>query len=330
MEPKFHGMIGAVIRMTLVFAAITFGAAQSHAYPEKPITIIVNSEAGGPTDLTARVLKEDLQTILGKPIVVENRLGAGGIVGAGIVAKATPDGYTLLMSGIGPMVLAPFLYSNLTYNPTTDFEPISLVVNVPVVLAMSATIPVNTLQEYITLARQQPGKLAYGTAGIGTPAHLGSELFKKLADIDVRFIPYRGSPDALLGLVRGDISVHISTPQVAYPHVESGKVKLLAVTGDKRLPGSPNTPTFAEAGLPKMQVPAWFALYAPKGVPQDIIAKLGAAIQKAAANPVSRATFERYSYTVVANSPDDFKKLFQDETAKTGQFIKENNIKVDQ
>lgn len=299
------------------------------AYPERPITIVVNSEVGGPTDLVARVIRDEMTRLLGQSVVIDNKLGAGGVTGAAYVAQAPADGYTLLLSGSGPMVLAPLLYKGtVSYNPLEAFRGVNMCVDVPVVLVSSAMVPAQSIKEFIALAKKNPGKYTYGTAGIGTPAHLMSEAFKKVANIDMLFIPYKGSPAALLALVRGELSVHVSTPAVAYPHAEAGKVRLLAVTGNQHLKKAPNVPTFAEAGLADVTAPAWFGLFAPKGVPTEIVDAVDAAAGKALALPKAHETLGNAEFVIRSLRAAETDRFLRAETDKWGKFISENNIKV--
>lgn len=311
-------------------ALLSFGTGPAMAaYPDKPITVVVNSAVAGPVDLLARVLRDEMSRILGQNIVIDNRPAAGGVVGAAHVAQSAPDGYRLLVSGSGPMVLAPVLYKDtVTYKTLDAFRAINVSVDVPVFLAGTNEMPADNLKDYIAMVKKAPGKYSYGTAGIGTPAHLMSELFEKVAGIDLAFVPYKGSPEAMIGLTRGDVSVHVVTPAVALPLYDAGKIRLLAVSGTKRLGKAPKVPTFAESGLPEVVLPAWFGFFAPKGVPTEIIAKLDDAVRKALATPKAQEVLLGAHFNILSLGGAEGDRFLRSEAEKWSRFITDNNITV--
>lgn len=303
-----------------------FSGAQSQTFPSRPITLVVNSEVGGPVDVNARLMRDELQAALGQPIIVENRLGGGGQVGAAMVARAAPDGYTLLLCSPGAVVIAPHLY-NLPYDPLKDFEPVNLITEVPVLFAISINSPAKTLGEFVALAKANPGKFNYSSSGNSTPAHLGSELLKSLAGIDITHVPYRGTPQALQALMTDDVALFLSGPAAVLPQDAAGKIRLVAVTTKNRIRAAPHVPTTAEAGLPELTVPAWYGIFAPKGTPRQVVATLNAAIKKTLENKTVRERFEAASYLVIGDGPDLFTPFMKKETDRWGEVIKKAGIK---
>jgi len=308
--------------------SLTGGSAQA-AYPDKPINVVVNSEAAGPVDLLARVLRDDMSRALGQNLIIENRLGAGGVVGAGYVAQGPSDGYRILVSGAGPLVLAPVLYKGtVPYNTLEAFRAVNVSIEVAVFMAGTLSMPANNLKDYVAYTKTQPGKLSYGTAGIGTPAHLMSELFKKVTGADLTFVPYQGSPAAMLALMRGEITMHVVTPAVALPLYEGNRIRLLAVSGTKRLPKAPQVPTFAEAGYPEVEVPAWFGFFVPKNTPNDVVEALDGAVKKALANPKAQETLANGNFVIRSLGGADGDRFLRSESEKWSRVIQEANIKV--
>lgn len=265
----------------LLSTAIAFAATTGHAqtWPEKPITMVVPSAPGGSTDLSARLVGESLAKALGQAIVIDNKAGAAGNLGTEAVARAKPDGYTLLMQYSGYHVGNPALFPQIKWHPTKDFVPVALVMRAPHVIAVSGTIPVNNLQEFLALGKKNGKGWFYASSGNGSIQHIAGELFEQQAKVPVTHVPYKGAGPAVNDLLGGQVDMFVTTPPSVIGHVTSGKIKALAYTGKQRHPSMPNVPTSAEAGLPGYEVESWFAVFAPAGTPAPIVARLSAEIK---------------------------------------------------
>jgi len=266
-------------------AALTIQAVVAQTFPDRPIVLVVPNPPGGLVDTSARLLSEPLTRVIGQPVIVDNKPGASGNTAYQYVAKAKPDGYTLLISYSGYHVGNPALMDKLPWDPIKDFSPIALLTVSTNVIAVHPSLPVNNLKEFIAYAKANPGKLNYASQGNGSVSHIGTEMFKQSTGIDMVHVPYKGSGPAIQDVLAGQVQVFISTPPSVMQHVQSGKLKGLAVTGKNRHPGMPNVPTTAEAGLPSFQLESWVALYAPAGTPAPIIATLTDAVKKSLALP---------------------------------------------
>lgn len=260
-------------------------SAQAEEWPSRPVRIVVAFGAGGTADIVARLVADKLSPVLGQPVVVENRPGAGGNVGASAVAHSDPDGYTLLMSGSPTHSVGPHLFKNLNYDPMRDVPPVAMIAIAPNLLVVNASLPVKSLDDLVKLAREKPGQLTYSSAGIGTSGHLAAEMLKQAAGVDMRHVPYKSGPEAVTGVISGDVSFVFFTVPSVLPQVESGKLRALAITSVERSAVAPNVPTVAELGYPGFEALAWFALFAPRGTPQPIIAKLDTEIGKILQQP---------------------------------------------
>ncbi|MGD9767361.1 MAG: Bug family tripartite tricarboxylate transporter substrate binding protein [Pseudolabrys sp.] len=260
-------------------------SAQAQNWPSRPIRIVVAFGAGGTADIVARLLADKLSPVLGQPVVVENRPGAGGNVGASAVAHSDPDGYSFLMSGSPTHSVGPHLFKNLNYDPMRDVPPVAMIAIAPNLLVVNASLPVKSLDDLVRLAREKPGQLTYSSAGIGTSGHLAAEMLKQAAGVDMRHVPYKSGPEAVTGVISGDVSFVFFTVPSVLPQVESGKLRALAITSMKRSAVAPNIPTVAELGYPGFEALAWFALFAPRGTPQTIIDKLDIEIGKILQQP---------------------------------------------
>ena len=325
MKPAFAASaVRAAIIATLLAALGGPVAAQS--FPTRPVTLVVNSEAAGPVDVNARIIKDEMQAALGQPLIVENRVGGGGMVGAAYVSHATPDGYTIVVGSPGAFVLAPHLY-NTGYDALKDFEPVALITEVPVLFAIGANSPAKTLAEFVNLARAQPGKLNYGSGGNATPAHLGAELLKSLANVNMVHIPYRGTPQALAALMAGDVALFLSGPAAVLPQEAAGKIRLIAVSTKTRIKLAAHVPTTAEAGYPDLTVPAWYGVYAPRGTPRAVINTLAAAFRKTLDNKAIRDKFEAASYLVINEGPEALGTLTRGDFERWGAVIRKAGIK---
>jgi tripartite-type tricarboxylate transporter receptor subunit TctC len=283
--------------MTIKFTALALlgllalAPEQGHAqnWPSRPIQIVVSSGAGGAADIMARLVGEQLSAALGQPVVVENRPGAGGNTGAIAVARANPDGYTLLMSGSPTHSVAPHLFKNLPYDPMRDAPPVAMIAVAPNLLVVNPSLPVKSVADLVNVAREKPGTVTYSSAGIGTSGYLAAELLKNKAKLDMTHVPYKSGPEAVTGVITGAISFLFFTLPSVLPQVEAGHLRALAIASAQRSALVPNVPTIAEAGYPGFDVIAWYALFAPKGTPEPVIARLNTEIEKIVARPDIRA-----------------------------------------
>jgi len=314
----------------LCAAAALLGTATAvHAeYPERPVTWVVPFPPGGAMDNIARTLGEAMGREMNTTFVVENRAGAGGNIGSAMVARAKPDGYTILIAANG-MAVNPALYDNLNYNPQTDFAPISLLAIVPNVLV---TNPQRTHSEsvadVIAKAKQEPGVYTFASAGVGTSIHLAGELFVSMAGIDMLHVPYKGSGPAMADLLGGQVDYMFDSITSAKPHIQSGKLKALAVTTAKRSSALPDVPTVAEAGLPGYELTPWFAAFAPAGTPPEIVTKLNAAMRQALDDPKVINTLKTIGAESIGGSPEELKTYLAQETVQGKKLVEERNIKL--
>ena len=272
------------LAVALAAALLAAAPAAAQQYPQRPITIVVPFAAGGPTDVLARVLGDHMSRTLGQPVIIEDVTGAGGTIGSTRVAKAAPDGYTLVMGNIGTHAASVGMYKNLAYDPRTSFEPVMLVATTPMVLIVKKALPVATLKDVVALAKQR--RITMGSAGTGSSSHLTLLLFQSLAKTEVQHVPYRGLSQAENDLLAGQIETLFDQVISASPQILGGGVKPIVVTAPERAKAIPNVPTAAEAGMPDLITITWTALFAPKGTPQPIIAKLNAALDQAMRDPV--------------------------------------------
>lgn len=315
---------------TLVFAVLALAGAAHAAYPDKPIKLIVGFPPGQATDLVARAAAKKLQDALGQPVIVENRAGAAGIIGSEAVAKAAPDGYTLVVGSSGTMAINPSLYSKLPYHPIKDFEPVSLLSVVPLFLAVHPSFPAQTAKEFVTYAKANPGKVNYGSAGSGVTSHLTMELFKNAQDVAINHIPYKGSPAAVTDLIGGQVNAMIDTGPALLPHMRTGKIRVLAVASKNRNAAAPNVPTMAEAGLGNFEAPAWVGLAAPKGTPKDVIDTLNKALVNVWRDAADvRDQLNGLGAEPAVMTPDQFRAYIQSEMDKWGKAVKLSGATVD-
>ena len=320
----------------LTFAKVVTGlalglfevAAQAQVYPSKPLRIIVPFAPGGSTDIVARILADKLTTSLGQSVVVDNRAGAAGNIGAEAVAKAAPDGYTLLMATTGVMAINNALYKHMTYDAAKDLEPVSFTTSITNVLTVPLEIPAKSVAELVALAKAQPGKLSFASSGAGSSTHLSGELFKSMAGIDVLHIPYKGSGQALIDLMAGRVSMIFDNMPSVLPYIRGGKLRGLAVTGTKRSAAMPELPTIAEAGVPGYESLSWSGIAVPAGTPKEIVLRLNREIGSVLAMADVRQKLIELGADPVGGSPEVFAEHVRKERDKWSRLIRERSIVV--
>ncbi|WP_353147434.1 tripartite tricarboxylate transporter substrate binding protein [Pollutimonas bauzanensis] len=310
-------------------AALISGAAMAQAYPVKPIRLVVPLAPGGTTDLIARMVAERMSPILGQPVVIENRGGAGGTIASNHVAKSEPDGYTLLMGTIGTAAIAPAMYASLPYDPEKDFEAVSLLTTGQFVLAVNPSVPAKTLGEFLSLAREKPGTLSYGSAGNGSTLHLGMELLKQNAGINIVHVPYRGSGPMVVALVGGEIQAGLPDIPSALPFIESGKLRPLAVTSADRSTILPDIPTLAESGFKDYSVTVWLGIYAPAGTPRAIVDKLNESIALAVQDENLKMRLAKIDSSIATSTPDEFAEFSRNERAKWKAIVDTSGSRIE-
>jgi len=316
--------------MLMVLTGMTAGSAPAQIpYPEKPIRIVSPYLVGTPSDVAARLLGQKFTDAWGKPVVIENVAGASGNIGAERVAKANPDGYSLVLAGNAPMVINPSLYDKLPFDPVKDFAPISQVCLSASILAVPIASPAKSVQELVALARTQPGKLTFGSAGSGTPQHMAGELFNTMAGIRITHVPYKGTPAGMLDLLGGRLSAIFGITSVVLPQARADKVRALAVTSMQRAASAPELPTLAESGFTGFEATSWFALLAPAGTPAPVVRKLHAETVKALAAPDLRAKFAELGMDIVAGSPEQLAAIIRADIPKWAKVIKDSGAKLD-
>ena len=325
------------MRRTLRFAALLLAAlgastafAQGAAsYPVKPIRIVVPFPAGGTTDILARAVGNDMHKAWGQAVVVENRPGAGGNLGSDVVAKAAPDGYTLLVGAVSPQAINVTLYPKMPYDVMRDFAHITLIAAVPNLLEVHPSVPVKTVKELIDLARSKPGKLSYASSGNGTSIHLSAELFKTMAGVDMLHVPYKGSAPAVTDLLAGQVQLMFDNLPSSIAQVKAGKLRPIAVTTLKRSPALPDVPTIAESGLPGYDASSWFGMHAPAGTPKDIISKIHGVVTKSLQTPQMIERLSTQGAQPVGNTPEEFTEFLRVEIAKWAKVVKASGARVD-
>jgi tripartite-type tricarboxylate transporter receptor subunit TctC len=301
-------------------------AAQS--YPSKPVRIIVNFPAGGIADLYARIIGAKVQESWGQPVVIENRTGAGGNIGAEAVAKSAPDGYTLNMSAIGPHAVNVSLFSKMPYDPVKDFAPIALVLEAEGLLVVHPSVPANNVSELITYARANPGKLTFASAGMGTASHLAGELFKTMAKVEMTHVPYKGNVPAITDLLAGQTSLLFATMPTVLPHAKAGKLRALATIGAARSAAAPELPTIGES-LKGFEVNNWIGLFAPAGTPPEIVKRWNGEVMRVMQSPEIQARLPNEGARFSPNTPEQFAAFVKGEIAKWAPVVKASGARVD-
>ena len=326
MTPCRRTFTTALTLATLVGAALpTF--AQSDAWPAKPIRIVVPFAAGGTSDILARLLAERLQAVLKQTVIVENKAGAGGVIGADSVAKAAPDGSTFLLGTIASHAINPALQPKMPYDAGKDFAPIILLGSISNVLLVGAEQPFKSVKDVIAAAKAKPGAIAFASAGQGSSQHMSGETFKLLAGAELTHVPYKGSAPAIQDVIAGQIPMSFETATVALPHIQSGKVRALAVTSAKRSRVLPDVPTLQEAGVPGFDVASWQALYAPAGTAPAVVQRMNAEVHKIIASPEVKAKMEGLGLEHAPNTPAQFADFGRAEIAKWAKIVKDGNVK---
>jgi tripartite-type tricarboxylate transporter receptor subunit TctC len=315
---------------TVVAASLAIAwplAAAAQAYPTHAIRMIVPYPAGGSVDVLGRAIADKLTASLGQPVVADNRVGATGAIAHQLVATSPPDGYTIGMSGTSPLVLAPYQIKNLPYDPTKDFAYLACPGTTPFVLDVNPSLPVKNVQELVAYAKANPGKLNFGSAGMGNSAHLSAELFKRATGIDMVHVPYKGNAIAMQDLIAGNIQVLFDPVQTSIPQIRSGKVRALAVTSKTRFADLPDLPTVAESGYPGYEFVVWYALIAPAGTPAPIVGRLNADINKAVSDPEMKRKFAALGADLTESKPDECAAFVKSELALWGKLMAEVGIK---
>lgn len=317
----------------LAVAACAWGLGGSQAvaagYPDRIVTVIVPFAPGGGADVVGRIVAQKLQERLGRPFVVENRAGAGGNLGAELVARAQPDGYTLLAGAtVAHAINVNLMKSSIRFDLIKDFEPIAMTGVVPLTLVVNPKVPVKTVKEFIDYAKSKPGEIAYASAGQGSTQHLAGEMFKMLTNTDLRHVPYRGSAPAMNDVVAGHVQANLDTGPVVVPQVRGGLLTPLAVTSAKRLPELPNVPTMAEAGVPGFEVATEYGYLAPAGTPKEIVDRLNKEINEILKMPDVKEKFAAQGVFEMITTPDEMKQHLRDEIAKWGKVIEEAKVET--
>ena len=297
-------------------------------YPGRPITVVVPQPPGGDADVFCRALQSKMAEVLGQPLVIDNRAGAAGNIGTMLGAKAQPDGYTVTFVNQGTMAFNPHLYPNTGYS-VDQFEPVSHLASVDLLICAHPSVPVTSLREFLDLARQTPGKYSYGTAGNGSANHLAGEMLKSMAHVDLMHIPYKGGSPALTAALGGEIQSVVAFPLAALPHVKAGKLRALAVTGAQRAHALPDVPTVAESGVPGYEFSSWFGFVVPKKTPADIVKRLNAAAIAALREPATSQRLLAGMTRPVGSTPQAFAQLIAQENVRWAKLIKQYNVHID-
>ena len=298
-------------------------------YPTKPITLIIGFAPGGPSDVMARILTKKMEEVLKQPLVIENRPGAGGSLAGTAVARSAPDGYTVLLATGSLLAINVSLYKNLGYDPEKDFEPISLIGMQTNVLYTHPSVPAKTLSELIAHAKANPGKLSFGSGGIGTPAHLAGELLKIEAKIDITHVPFRGTGPTLQNVIGGHVPMAFNPPSPLLPHLQSGAIRAIAITTLARTGALPDVPTVAESGFPGFEATTWHGLVAPAGTPKDVVAALHRAVHATLNDPAARKQLTELGIDLAPNSPDEFRAYIKSEIPKWAKIVQASGAKAE-
>jgi tripartite-type tricarboxylate transporter receptor subunit TctC len=318
-----------VLSLPIIVAALWAGNITAQSYPAKPIRLIVPYPPGGGTDIFARILGAKLGDALGQQVVIDNRAGAAGVLGADTAAKAAPDGYTLVVGQASNLAINQHLMSKLPYDPVKDFTPITLIATSPSLLVVHPSLPVRSVKDLVALAKARPGAINYASAGNGSPGHLAAEYFKKLTKTDIVHIPYKGATPAMLDVIAGQASLYFTSPVAAQPYVKSGRLRQIAVTSAQRFPPLPDVPSIAEAGYREFDITTWWGLLAPAGVAKEIIARLNADAVKALNTPEMKERLASQGALVVTDTPEQFAAYIKSEIANWGRIVAISGARTD-
>lgn len=316
-----------LLLLTMVLSTGLSGA--QGRYPDRPVKLVVGFPAGQATDIVARMLADRLSQSMGQPFVVENRPGQGGSLGLAHLAKAPADGYTMVLAATASLVTNPHLYKSVGYDSLTDFAPSGMVVEIPLALVAHPSAPFNDLAGMVAYAKAHPGKLDYSSVGNGTLSHLAMERLKREAGVSITHIPYQGSVRSIADLIAGNVMISFDTLTVTVPHIESKRLKLIAVASGKRVPQLPGAPTMIEAGMPGFVASPWLGLLFPKGTPQSIVMTMNAEVRKAMEDPGMQKSMQTIGALPRPNSPEEFTRLIQEDHARWGRLVRESGIRVD-
>ena len=311
--------------IALLLPTLAFG----QAFPSKPLRMVVPFTPAGAVDIATRATANEMQKILGQPVAVENKPGAGGNLGVLDVARSAPDGYSIVMSTSGIQAINPFLYAKMPLDVNKDLAPVAPLVSLNNVLVVHPSVPARSVKEVIALAKKDPGKWTYASSGNGTSIHMSGAMFTQMTGTDIVHIPYKGSAPAVTDLLAGQTNMMFDNIPSSLPHIKSGKLIALATTGAKRDPALPNLPTIAEAGVPGYESGVWFGLMVPAATPKDIIAKLNAAALQATKSPEFIKRMHDLGYNIIPGAPEDMAKMIQDELKRWGPIVKASGAKVD-
>jgi len=324
-----ESLMSDVSRVALsLIASLAAGASPAQDYPSRPVRMVVPFSPGGSTDTLARIVGQKLTERSGQPVIIENRAGAGGHIGAEQVAKSAPDGYTLLLGGV-PHAISASLYSKLPYDLARDLAAIAEVASFPSAIVLHPSLPANSVKELIALARARPGQLSFGSAGIGSPNHLSLELFQAMAGVRMVHVPYKGSGQLVGDLLAGQVQLASMGLPVAVPHVQSSKLRAIAVTGAARSPLLPEVPTVSEAGLPGFEVTSWYGVFGPAGLPADIVVKLNSEIGSAVTAPDVKERLAALGAEPSVKAPDQFARYVRQEITKWAKVVKDSGAKAE-
>ena len=315
--------------MALTVMGLTAISSMAQTFPSKPLKLVVPYAAGGSTDQLARAIAEPLGRALGQPVVVENKPGGNTIIGADAVAKSAPDGYTLFMGSSASLAVNPLLYSKLPYDPVADFAGVSMLAASPLVMVVPASLPVTNVKEFVELAKRKPDAINFASVGNGNPLHLAGELFKVATGIEMTHVPYNGSAPALTALMGNQVQVMFDVVLTSNPHIQSGKLRALALTGTNRLALLPNVPTIAGSGYPGYEAGIWFAMVTPKATPPAIVARLNAEVTKILAQPDMKARFDGLALELIPGPSEEVAKYAQREQARWARLIRDKGIRLE-
>jgi len=315
------------MRTVLATAAmVVAGAVGGQSFPSRPVTLTVGFAPGGGADTAARIVAQKLGENLGQSVVVDNKAGAGGNIAAQHIATAPPDGYTIHLTSVGPMTVAPHIVKDLAYDPKRDIAPITMGVVFPNVFVVNTGVPAKTLAEFVALAKQKPGQLTYASSGVGGAGHLAGELFKERAGIDVLHVPYKGGGPAMTDLLGGRLDMYVGVPSTVAPHVDAGKARALATTGAKRTSTMPNVPTVAESGYPGFEATNWYAFVAPAKTPKDLLEFWNRELTKVLSDPSVSAELAKHGLDPAPGTRDELAQYIERESQKWGKVVREAKI----